>query len=338
MIGLDGQTINNFKSTLKRILELNPSTVSIYPLKPRNEYLTKHFNSSSEKFYKHLHDLILPAENYIQGLVRIKKYKWPNPLKADRQATPSILLLHPYKYSSRYQFESNIKKSVFGLGPGANSYIFSKLEYRCISSNNRFHFKGFQKNTRLSMIQFILRSLSIYRSVKSELFVSSFQKELLNEFKEAITKLKETNLMEYENNELKFTTDDPKKQFYACLFFFEDKDVINSINREMVDNLIRFYINSNEYTFRIEIVNPKVSYYAKEGLFSLIHLEKNKLINQEDELVKNEIGKMFTEICQNHINYSPSIILKNLSKEIIKKHPRLKSKFPQLSLKISVKG
>ena len=294
ILGLAGDTKAKLLDSFKKILEIRPATISIYPLQPTTKYLNSFFHGQLEEFDTFWSNL--DKECLKELLLMADKFGFSVPDYSSLYIKPLLpSCLHyrdlvvddlPHRYIGL-----GLNTSVFGIGDNAESKIDSvikysrKMAYRNVDSCS---FVGWNMNRRAEMVSYITETLSFTKSISFDIFRNQFHSDLRDEFKIEINRLSKIGAIRLDDSNLYLETEDKKERTLYLSYFFKDEDVSKYMDFS-IDKRLRAF---NRITNRINDNlgdNKKASQY--NGLLQkIMSLPIGNVIN--GVVLKRDIGRV----------------------------------------------
>lgn len=232
IIGLIGDTKEKFLENFKKLLKLNPFTISVYPLVPTKKYIQKFFHGQIEEFYSFYNKHISDCLSDISALATKANYFVPDFSKLYlNHLLPSCWhyrdkKIEYLKKSYVAGFEDNV--SVFGIGKYAESKIDGVIKYRRVNDYGDIDscvFSGLITSPRLEMIFYITKTLSIENFISLKKFKDLFNTDILIVFKNEIEMLSKLNAVKIDSESIHFSIENKKDRFFYLSFFYTDEEV-----------------------------------------------------------------------------------------------------------------
>ncbi|MBU2579525.1 radical SAM protein [Patescibacteria group bacterium] len=243
MVGLKNDTAEIVVDSFIELTKMRPDTITIYPLKPTQEYLEKYCNNNYCSFNKKLNKKAGEARQKLKSMEdKLEYYIIDKGFEIFSSAEPVFYNKNfkaSYKYDYDYTSPINFSSpcSLFALGTRASSYIFNSSQHHLISREKSFGFNPNEKNywaleynLKDEMRYFILQQLSCRLCFSQKSFKKFFNADFKTNFKEAINSLKKLNKIKFKGD-LVFLPTDPLERYACSLFFFDEKKVYNLINK-----------------------------------------------------------------------------------------------------------
>jgi len=340
MLGLFGDTKEKFSQSFKKIAALRPSSICVYPLQPKTDYIAKYFKSNLGLFNDYYESLVKEITPVTKALAKKNGYVFPEiSLKNIRTASPWFFILKDAgSLKSRYSFDARDKSSIFALGFEGNSYIYNKIRYHnlALTKNPKNNIcEGVIFNKRMEMIHYILRVFSYEKWISRKDFKENFSVDLIKEFNAVFKILKRKLFVDTKNTDrVYYTSYQPKERFLNSLFFFDKKLIVERMNDFSENNLIRLIINDKEFIYRIGY-SKKISGLLSDNLYSLKLLNR---IVQKDKTTKevlNFINAIFLQICVSYKGAPAETIKEILYGYILKNAEIVKNKIGIRSIYVS---
>lgn len=243
MIGLKGDSVKSIINSFIKLTKIAPDTITLYPLKPPQEYLRKYFNNDYYSFNPYLYRKAKKVRHLLKSMDKTLGYSiLDRGFEIYTSAEPvfySKKFKTSYKYEYDYTSPLNYSKpcSLFALGTRASSYIFNSLQYHDAATGKEAigfnpkekNYWAMKFNLRDEMRYFILQHLSSKLCFSQKEFKQFFNSDFKINFKEAIQSLKKLGKIKFVGD-LVFLPSDALERYTSALFFFDKKKVIKKIN------------------------------------------------------------------------------------------------------------
>ncbi len=311
IVGLYGESRESILNSIKEATRLNPDTISIYTLQPMSGYLKKTYKISREDFFQKKKELI---EDFLIEILKKgeennyflpnAKYFDKNNFKHLNDATCFKIVKKDffYNYNIDTHYVANpIEKlnTILGLGEGSSSTLTGRLRYKMESplteDPNDYKINGIKYNIRIEMIKNIIDTLSNQKNINLTEFKERFNKDLLKEFANPINELEEMSALKVQDNNIYFNCEDPRERFIYLLFFFEEKDIDNHINKkknksEMESIKIKEINFDKNLSIKIKKIKEKINNLNTKRIEGFLKkIDKDKLIVQSDNSIEKEL-------------------------------------------------
>lgn len=243
MVGLKNDTVKTTVDSFIELTKMRPDTITMYPLKPLQEYLEKYCNNDYYLFNKKLNKKSGEVRQKLKSLEdELGYYVVDRGFEISSSAEPvfynknfKVSYKYDYDYTSPINFSSPC--SLFALGTRASSYIFNSLQHHLIPGRKSMDFNPNAENywiveydLRDEMRYFILQQLSCRLCFSQKSFKKFFNTDFKTNFKEAVDSLKKLNKIKFKGD-LVFLPIDPLERYACSLFFFDENKVYNLINK-----------------------------------------------------------------------------------------------------------
>ena len=250
--GLYGDSKESLLKSFNIAVNLDITSISLYPLQPKTSYLNKYFNSNKEEFINFLKDLI----NYSKrGIIQItQKNKW-------RLKEQSITVDETFIKNGCWQFgKKNFKEpidyygfdgnnSVFGVGYYSESSIKDITHYKIdLEQNNkrafRITYQGIPQTQSSRMLYYVSKNLFIQEYISKRDFKNTFGLSFLKKFEKSVNQLKKLNIIKsISSDKIYFKPAKLNEIFLYLLFFLEKeknkmisyKKIMKKFNKEKID-------------------------------------------------------------------------------------------------------
>lgn len=244
MIGIRGDSAESIIASFKKLVEIRTDTITLYPFKPSERYLKKHFNNDYDSFNMELTkkarmvDIKLKKLEDGLGFYKVERsidtiYSSVEPVYSSKN------FKHPYKhhYDATTVFSYPRPCSLFALGTGGSSYIFKSLQYHDGSRGKEAENfspkdKGYwaqEFSLADEMRYFILQQLSGSLSISQEGFKKYFDISFRSAFRKEIQALKNLGKIRIEGDKV-FLPTEPIERFASAMLLMDRDRVIHKIN------------------------------------------------------------------------------------------------------------
>lgn len=244
MVGLKGESVKSIINSFIKLTKLQSDTITLYPLKPPDEYLKKYFNDDYYSFNVKLFKKAKKVRQILKSIGKKLNYNmFGRGFEIVTSAEPTFYSREfktPYKTGYDYTSPLNFPKpcSLFALGTRANSYIFNCLQYYDAETGDETKDFNFQEriywsmkfNLKDEMRYFILQQLSCRLVFSQEDFRNFFNSNFKNNFSNTINSLKKLGKIKFKGD-LVFLPSNPLERFTCVLFFFDEIAVIDKIKK-----------------------------------------------------------------------------------------------------------
>jgi oxygen-independent coproporphyrinogen-3 oxidase len=224
MVGLPGQTIKSFITTLEEILKLKPDTIHLNPFFPTS------FTPFSLTGHRLKEEDIKLRTKMLEIGRQLIFAKYPYAIERDELEKENLQLFNSSKFNS----------SVLGLGWGALSHVRSHLHYLKYPNFKKYleHLQknkfpivfGYFLNVEDEMRANIINALEREQKVDREIFKLLFSKDPLEVFKKEFSILAELNKITINKNTIEMNVQNRIEPFIFSKFFYEEK-VINKLKK-----------------------------------------------------------------------------------------------------------
>jgi len=243
MIGLKGDSDKSIINSFIELTKIQPDTITLYPLKPSEEYLRKYFNDNYYLFNSRLNKKAGKIRKLLESMENNFNYCIVNRGFEIYTSAEPVFYSKKFKasYSTDYDYTSPINYStpcsLFALGTRASSYIFNSLQYHdAATGKEATNFNPKEKiywamkfDLKDEMRYFILQQLSCRLCFSQKEFKKFFNSDFKIDFKEAVISLKKLGKIKFDGD-LVFLPSDSLERYVCSLFFFDKKKVIKKIN------------------------------------------------------------------------------------------------------------
>jgi len=230
--GLYGDSKKFLLNSFNMAVNLNITSISLYPLQPKTSYLNQYFNSNKEEFINFLKSLINSSKKEIIQI--IQKNKW-------RFKGESIIADESFIKNGCWQFiKENFKEptdyygldgnnSIFGVGYYSISSIKDTMRYNInLEQNNkgvfRVIYQGIPQTQISKMLYYISRNLFIQKYISKRDFKSTFSLSFLRKFEKSVNQLKKFNIIKSISGDKIYFKSAKLNEIFLYLLFFLEKE------------------------------------------------------------------------------------------------------------------
>jgi len=322
LIGLRGDTAKDIFKSFKRAISLSPQSIHLYSLQPTPDYLTKICNTDKEMFFRQKQKIINSTLKDMCRFAKINNYIPPDLSEiALNLADPNAYVFNQTGLTQRkfYSFDDRYSRPhVFGLGYLSSSHINGKMRYQMQNklekSPSKYVFMGEFYDEKREMIVSILRNLSYRKFISRKEFRENFNKDILEEFGDAISKLNKLKVICIEKDKIQFKKISSRRRLLCALFFFDKHDILAAIKRSTASQkiLLPFHQTTgsvtsktrvaSEHLVRSQKILKKINLLIKQSkkhfyvIGGVLYLKKkDKLIIQSDKLPASKKEIMIDE-------------------------------------------
>ncbi|HOF50469.1 MAG TPA: radical SAM protein [Candidatus Colwellbacteria bacterium] len=237
ILGLYGDSQAAFVRSFSKLMEINPYSIFIYPLKIVPTYIKKDsYRGNFERHYQSTVDFF----KKLQRLAEKEGYSAPY--------DPDVFL--PMNDASAWAFEkigeeTGLKKSyrakdyrkilgVFGLGRFSMSTIPSQISYQMMAPIDRkpaeYSCSARTYSPKMEMAERVVSSLCYNHYVDCLRFREDFKKDFFEVFDSALDNLEALKAVEIKNDRVYLLTRNPRKKAAYMMFFCDpDENVLRRI-------------------------------------------------------------------------------------------------------------
>lgn len=242
VIGLKGDTSEDFLSSFEEICKISPTNICIYPIKTNDDYIKKNYGNfdNFEKFYYPLFDKVIE-----QIIPIIKKYSYVplfdmdkpsyvRPIIFSRNSGKRKRIDWSYAHFSIYPFSN------FCLGYYSHSRVSNVIDYRYVDKNNinSMFLKKFSTNPHdyiyfvdvfssiFEKVKFITQEFYKHRIIERKKYLEFYSKDILLEFPYAINSLKTLGIISVDDERIIFKEINEKEAYKYLLFFVGKENVL----------------------------------------------------------------------------------------------------------------
>ena len=245
ILGLWGETADSFIEGFERLTALEPDSVCIYPLQPRDDYLERFYSADLDGFDDHLRRLseeVLPRIRSSASEAGMTM----DPVALMRPGSASQWFVgsdRARKLGALYNFDDIRACSILGLGLHSESYVFGQARYRTMAMEGDGPcggalFSGYTMSLELERIHWVLRTLAARRGVPRDVYGEVFGTDLDEDLAPAWRALASLDAIEDRGDEVVLVPEGPVERFVHAAFFLPREDVLRTLNRTLEDNLI----------------------------------------------------------------------------------------------------
>jgi coproporphyrinogen III oxidase-like Fe-S oxidoreductase len=239
VIGLKGDTPEDFLSSFENICKIAPTNICIYPLKTNDAYIKKNYGSvdNFEKFYYPLFDEIteklvsITAKYDYLPIFDMDKPSYVRPIIFSKNSVKRKRIDWSYAHFSIDPFSN------FCLGYYSHSRISGVIDYRYSDKSNfdSMFLKKFSTNPDdytylvdtfspiFEKVKFITQEFYKHREIDRKKYIEFYGKDILLDFPYAINALKALGIIKVEDKKIVFK-DMHEKEAYPCLLFFVGRE------------------------------------------------------------------------------------------------------------------
>lgn len=234
IIGLRDDTPEEFLMSFEEICKLQPSNISIYPIKTNEEYINTRYGGNLNKFTEFYYPLFDTVVKKMPGIAERYGY-YTNSEKPSYVHPFHFVLKNIQRRDVKYEYSNygTDPHSNLGLGYYAESCINDVMRYTLVDqnhvdgmflkrfSNDRFSFSYmvFQFLPNYDKVKYITHSTYRDFSISRREYKSRFGIDIIEEFPYAINALSLLNIITIGQDKIIFNTKD-EKDLYPYLLFF----------------------------------------------------------------------------------------------------------------------
>lgn len=245
LLGLKGDTAEDFIYSFEEICKIGPSNICIYPVKTNDGYISKNYGSFKNftRFYYPLFDEVAKKIHSIgekYGYVKhydIGKLSYVAPLVFSKNDGKRKRIDHSYTHFNLPPFSN------FCLGFYSHSRISGVMDYQYVDKNNfdSMFLKNFSTNPkdyvfltqRLSpkfeRVKFIVKKFYVDWEVPREEYKELYKTDIVEDFPYAIKALSLLGIINVTPEKIIFKKMDEKEIYPYLLFFAGRSNVIKKI-------------------------------------------------------------------------------------------------------------
>ena len=243
LLGLEGDTVQDFCHSFERICKMKPSNICIYPMKTNDRYIRNRYRSF-ERFKSFYYPL------FYEVAKRLPKIADMQGMRAHYDPE-RISLIAPLVFSLRYPKKSSRKDysythfnlppySNFCLGFYSHSRIVNVMDYLLVDKNNPTSLfqKGFSDDPDdyiyisnaldpdFEKVKFIIKKFYVDWKVSRYDYKKMYGTDILDDFPYAVKALEHFGMMGVKNDCIGFKEKDEKRLYPYLLFFAGRENVM----------------------------------------------------------------------------------------------------------------
>jgi len=295
LLGLKGDTPKDFLYTFTEICKMQPSVISIYPLKTNKNYFKSIYDGDPKKFLDFYYPLFDKVTKELPKIA--EKYNF-----SSYEDQSKLSYVHPLAFCLKKEESRNVKYvytnfrtepySNLGIGYYAEGSINNILRYIYVNKNhtdgmflknfptdnNEFFYLVFRFRKNYSKVKFITHSVYEKFAVSRKDYKQMYGKDIIDDFPYAIKALKFLKIISVDGDEIVFNIKD-EKETYIPLMFFVGRKIVKFI----VTRILRYGTDEN--------VNKAI---AEVKSSNKLELFKNKIyqdIKLFEKAIKNKPNK-----------------------------------------------
>ncbi len=234
MCGLGGDTPQSFLKSFEGVAKLGPQKITIYKLRPVENYLERYFGAKTDVGKMAYHKNFVREAGFILGRIQsiARKFGYKNITALNPLSFDWIFMRSDYKkpddfenrYGSKRPLFESAPFSCFGAGFYARSHIANNLLYKHIGGSHRFDcdekvFEGRKLSKKDEMKKFIISSLNVDFKIPLKEFKEIFNCSIQDVFGREIEALEHFKKIKTEGDFLYFLPNDSKERVIYPLFF-----------------------------------------------------------------------------------------------------------------------
>ena len=235
MIGLQGDSPQSVKESFQKIIELKPTEISLYPLKPSGSYLKKYFGNNEKIFYSQLKKKIDQTLKLLKEIAIRFNYTYPETVcLGEGYCVNFSQKERKEKIKDRY-YNIHLPHSTLGIGSFSVSRIIGLGRYHNNSSIGSafdplsYCYRGAACQLRDDMRDYILDHFAKGRPVSQKEFKIIFNQNLIKSFQYPFSALKKLKKIKIDKDKIYFLPKDLKEMFIYGLFFWDKNEVIQGL-------------------------------------------------------------------------------------------------------------
>jgi coproporphyrinogen III oxidase-like Fe-S oxidoreductase len=290
MLGLYGDTTEKFMKSFLKLIEIGPTSISLYPLQLNTSY--KKFPGYSKKeYYSRRKKDISSIYEKLKKAALENGYilAWDPDIFLPMNDASGWGFLKKDIYSGPKNYRPNDPEQIsatFGLGSFSISQIPGSVNYRMEKPIEpgpaSYLCSGRLSSPKMGMVERLVFSLVRNQYIDCVKFKRDFHTDFSKVFSRALRDLEDLGAVERRGNKLFFLSEDPDKRVACMLFFFNPKDVLSRIeDRE------KRQMKLPEGISKIvkDPSRPKFSRQSLEKLKKLEKLEEKHLSRYDSERI-----------------------------------------------------
>ncbi|MCK5343515.1 MAG: radical SAM protein, partial [Candidatus Heimdallarchaeota archaeon] len=241
LLGLRGDTPEDFLYTYEEICKMQPNLICIYPLKANDKYIGARYGTTKRflEFYYPLFDAVTKNIPEIAEKHRYTHYDDPSKLS----------YVHPFAFSWKDQGPRDVKYpysnfkvepySTLGFGYYAESCINNMIRYTCVdkehpttlflkkfsTDKNDFTYSSHLFYPHYDKVKFIVHSVYEHFAVSREKYKKMYGRDIVDDFSYAIDALQYLKIITVTEKKIIFNVKD-EKETYPYLLFFVGREIV----------------------------------------------------------------------------------------------------------------
>jgi len=245
LLGLKGDTAEDFIYSFEEICKIGPSNICIYPVKPNDKYIVKNYGNFKNftKFYYSLFDEVakkIPSigekYDYIKHY-EIGKLSYVAPLVFSKNDGERKRIDYSYTHFNLPPFSN------FCLGFYSHSRIVNFIDYLFVDKNNQdsMFLKNFSTNPddyvfltqklspKFERVKFIVKKFYVDWEIPREEYKEFYKTDIVEDFPYAIKALSWLGMISVTPEKIIFKKMDEKEIYPYLLFFAGRRDVLKKV-------------------------------------------------------------------------------------------------------------
>ena len=245
VLGLKGDTIEDFVYSFEELCKIGPSNICIYPIKTNDEYIAENYGDFKNftKFYYPLFDGVAKKIAFIG-----EKYGYRKHYEIDK-----LSYIAPLVFAKENQLTKRVDYSYthfnlppfsnFCLGFYAHSRIVDYMDYLFINENNpnSMFLKDFSTkpddyvyityglSPRFERVKFIVKKFYVDWEVPRKEYKEFYNTDIVEDFSYAIKALQLLDIIKITEEKIIFRKMDEKEIYPYLLFFVGRKNVLKKV-------------------------------------------------------------------------------------------------------------
>lgn len=272
IVWLKDDNMEKFSFTLKEIINMWPTEITIYWLWPTDFYVNKYYGWNIDDFYLDLNSKIDKYYNYINNN---KEFFWDNlEFNIDKWNWHVwSIKLNKNKNNIKYCYDDFWDWSLFWVWPSSRSHINWELIYKTLEHitldylNNKVInvWNYINKSDEISL--YVIKEFRDKTFIDNDIFYNKFWVEFEKYFYNELLYLSNDNLIKKKDNRIYLDVEINKKLYYSLFFISSDK-----LNE-------KFFTNNNKNTsinIKNSIINLNIKLYNNnDSIESIIYTNYN---------------------------------------------------------------
>lgn len=300
IMGIYGETPEEFARTFKKAIDLSPTSVFVYEFTPDREYLENFYNGDAEKFFKDIKNFEKKLYPILCEIAERKKYFYPSRsiFMLENKINGAVQFTKQTGDIPNYYSIGDIKSkdAYLGLGYQSDSYIPDIVEYQSLPltenpKNNTF--KAVMLDGRSAYEYYILNRISTYHYLNFKDFKEGFKKDFRKIFRSELKEIIQNKFGEIKGEQLILAKNSNRMRFLVSLYFLEYQKILKLMNKWLSSERLflnafgqRFFIKLKYLPFgklKISLENTEKDNKPYKKIFKIVK-ELEKLISKEKDI------------------------------------------------------